>query len=220
MNLAPDEFIKVGDLRQSYDKGFLLEQEVDPSPILQFQAWLQDAVAARMLEPNAMTLATVTPEGKPSARIVLLKDFDERGFVFYTNLQSRKGQELNQTPAAVLVFWWDKLERQIRIEGSILKVSDAEADEYFQSRPKGSQLGAWVSHQSQVIEGREDLEHRLKTFEQKYGDRPIPRPDHWGGYRLVPSAFEFWQGRPNRLHDRLCYRQKNSTGWTIERLSP
>jgi pyridoxamine 5'-phosphate oxidase len=220
MSLASDEFMKVGDLRQSYDRGFLLEQDVNPNPILQFQAWLQDAVAAQMLEPNAMTLATVNAEGLPSARIVLLKDFDERGFVFYTNFQSRKGQELNQTPAAALVFWWDKLERQVRIEGNITKVSEAEADEYFQSRPKGSQLGAWVSHQSQVIAGREDLEHRLKALEQEYEDRPIPRPAHWGGYRLAPSTFEFWQGRPNRLHDRLCYRQKNFTGWTIERLSP
>jgi pyridoxamine 5'-phosphate oxidase len=220
MSLPSDEFMKVGDLRQSYDRGFLLEHEVNPNPILQFQAWLQDAVAAQILEPNAMTLATVTAEGKPSARIVLLKDFDERGFVFYTNFQSRKGQELNQTPTAALVFWWDKLERQIRIEGSITKVSEAEADEYFQSRPKGSRLGAWVSHQSQIIEGREGLEHRLSVLEQEYDDRPIPRPANWGGYRLAPNTFEFWQGRPNRLHDRLCYRQKNSTGWTIERLSP
>lgn len=220
MSLASDEFMKVGDLRQSYESGFLLEQEVNPSPILQFQSWLQEAMAAQILEPNAMTLATVTPEGKPSARIVLLKDFDERGFVFYTNFQSRKGRELAQTPAAALVFWWDRLERQVRIEGRIAKVSDAEADAYFQSRPKGSQLGAWVSHQSQVIEGREDLENRLEALEQKYENCPIPRPAYWGGYRLVPSTIEFWQGRPNRLHDRLCYRQKNSTGWTIERLSP
>jgi pyridoxamine 5'-phosphate oxidase len=220
MNSASNEFVKVGDLRQSYNSGFLLEQEVNPNPVLQFQAWLQDAVAAHILEPNAMTLATVTDQGQPSARIVLLKNFDERGFVFYTNFQSRKGQELSQTPAAALVFWWDKLERQVRIEGSITKVSDAEADEYFHSRPKGSQLGAWVSHQSQVIEGREELEHRLKRLEQDYETRPIPRPLDWGGYRLAPNIFEFWQGRPNRLHDRLCYRQNNFMGWTIERLSP
>jgi pyridoxamine 5'-phosphate oxidase len=220
MNSASNEFVKVGDLRQSYNSGFLLEQEVNPNPVLQFQAWLQDAVAAHILEPNAMTLATVTHQGKPSARIVLLKNFDERGFVFYTNFQSRKGQELSQTPAAALVFWWDKLERQVRIEGSITKVSDAEADEYFHSRPKGSQLGAWVSHQSQVIEGREELERRLKMLEQDYETRPIPRPLDWGGYRLEPNIFEFWQGRPNRLHDRLCYRQNNFMGWTIERLSP
>jgi pyridoxamine 5'-phosphate oxidase len=220
MNAASNEFVNVGDLRQSYDSGFLLEQEVNPNPVLQFQAWLKDAVAAQILEPNAMTLATVTDQGKPSARIVLLKNFDERGFVFYTNFQSRKGQELSQTPAAALVFWWDQLERQVRIEGSITKVSDAEADEYFHSRPKGSQLGAWVSHQSQVIEGREELERRLKMLEQDYESRPIPRPVDWGGYRLEPNIFEFWQGRPNRLHDRLCYRQNNFMGWTIERLSP
>ncbi len=220
MNSASNEFVKVGDLRQSYNSGYLLEQEVNPNPVLQFQVWLQDAVAAHILEPNAMTLATVTDQGKPSARIVLLKNFDERGFVFYTNFQSRKGQELSQTPAAALVFWWDKLERQVRIEGIITKVSDAEADEYFHSRPKGSQLGAWVSHQSQVIEGREELEHRLKMLEQDYETRPIPRPLDWGGYRLEPNIFEFWQGRPNRLHDRLCYRHNNFMGWTIERLSP
>jgi pyridoxamine 5'-phosphate oxidase len=198
----------------------LLEQEVNPNPVLQFQAWLQDAAAAQILEPNAMTLATVTAEGKPSARIVLLKDFDDRGFVFYTNFQSRKGQELTQKPAAALVFWWDKLERQVRIEGSITRVSETEADEYFKSRPKGSQLGAWVSEQSQVIQGREELERRLKALEQKYENLPIPRPAHWGGYRLEPISFEFWQGRANRLHDRLCYRQNNSRGWIMERLSP
>jgi pyridoxamine 5'-phosphate oxidase len=220
MSFASDEFIKVADFRQSYDSGFLLEQGVHPNPMAQFQTWLQDAVAAQILEPNAMTLATVTAEGKPSARIVLLKDFDDQGFVFYTNYQSRKGQELAQTPAAALVFWWDKLERQVRIEGSITRVSEAEADEYFHSRPKGSQLGAWVSDQSQVIVGREDLEHRLKALEQEYEDRLIPRPAHWGGYRLTPNLFEFWQGRPNRLHDRLCYRQNDAMGWIIERLSP
>jgi pyridoxamine 5'-phosphate oxidase len=220
MSLTSDEFMNVGDLRQSYERGFLLEQTVNANPVLQFQGWLQDAVAAQILEPNAMTLATVTPEGKPSARIVLLKNFDDRGFVFYTNFQSRKGRELSQTPAAALVFWWERLERQVRIEGNIAKVSDAEADAYFQSRPKGSQLGAWASDQSQLIKGREDLERHLQALEQEYENRPIPRPANWGGYRLAPTVFEFWQGRPNRLHDRLCYRQNNITSWTIERLSP
>jgi pyridoxamine 5'-phosphate oxidase len=214
------EFFKVADLRQNYTRQMLLEQEVNPNPFLQFQDWFTQACEAQVIEPNAMTLATVASEGKPSARIVLLKDFDPRGFVLYTNFQSRKGQELTQHPAAALVFWWGELERQVRIEGNITPVSDAEAEDYFQSRPRGSQLGAWVSNQSQVIPNRDVLETRLLQLEQEYGDRPIPRPSHWGGYRLVPSYFEFWQGRPNRLHDRLCYRQTSSNTWIIERLSP
>jgi pyridoxamine 5'-phosphate oxidase len=214
------EFVKVADLRQNYTRQTLLEQDVNPNPFLQFQSWFTQACEAQVIEPNAMTLATVTSEGKPSARIVLLKDFDPRGFVLYTNFQSRKGQELAQHPAAALVFWWGELERQVRIEGDIVPVSDAEAEEYFQSRPRGSQLGAWVSNQSQVIPNRDILEARLQQLEQEYGDRPIPRPSHWGGYRLVPHYFEFWQGRPNRLHDRLCYRQTSPNTWNIERLSP
>ena len=219
MSPASDEFIKVSDLRQSYDSSVLVESSVSPSPILQFQTWLQDAIAAEVLEPNAMTLATVC-DGQPSARIVLLKEFDERGFVFYTNFQSRKGQELEQTPAAALVFWWGPLERQVRIKGRVSRVSEAEADAYFQSRPKGSQLGAWASHQSQILEGREGLEQRLHDLEQDFQDRPVPRPDFWGGYRVEPQTIEFWQGRPNRLHDRLCYRHISASHWKIERLSP
>lgn len=219
MSSVSEEFFKVADLRQSYESSVLVEQSVSPNPVLQFQSWFEEAVAAQVLEPNAMTLATVA-DGKPSARIVLLKVFDERGFVFYTNFQSRKGQELEQTPTAALVFWWGQLERQVRIEGSVVRVPNTEADEYFQSRPKGSQLGAWVSHQSEVIENREVVERRLQDLTQEYEGRPIPRPDYWGGYRLTPHAFEFWQGRPNRLHDRLCYRQNSSSNWQIERLSP
>jgi pyridoxamine 5'-phosphate oxidase len=219
MSPASEEFLKVADLRQSYESSILVEQSVNPNPVLQFQAWLQDAVSAQIVEPNAMTLATVA-DGQPSARIVLLKGFDERGFVFYTNFQSRKGQELEQTPAAALVFWWGLLERQVRIEGSVARISAAEADDYFQSRPTGSQLGAWASHQSEAIDGRETVEQRLHDLEREYRDRPIPRPDFWGGYRLAPHSFEFWQGRPNRLHDRLCYRQNSSHIWRIERLSP
>lgn len=211
---------KVADLRQNYTRQILLEQDVNPNPFLQFQVWFTQACEAHAIEPNAMTLATVTSEGKPSARIVLLKDFDPQGFVFYTNFQSRKGQELAQHPVAALVFWWGELERQVRIEGDITPVSEAEAEAYFQSRPRGSQLGAWVSNQSQVIPNRDVLETRLQQLEREYGDRPIPRPSHWGGYRLVPSYFEFWQGRPNRLHDRLCYRQTSPNTWNIERLSP
>ncbi|MGB8699296.1 MAG: pyridoxamine 5'-phosphate oxidase [Thermosynechococcaceae cyanobacterium] len=212
--------VNIADLRRNYAQQVLLEDNINPDPIAQFQAWFTQALNAQVIEPNAMTLATVTPEGKPSARIVLLKDCDAQGFVFYTNQQSRKGQEIAQTPFAALVFWWGELERQVRIEGCLTTVSEAEADAYFQSRPRGSQLGAWVSKQSQVIPDRVYLENRLQQLEQDYSDRPIPRPPHWGGYRLTPFAFEFWQGRPNRLHDRLCYRQTSSNTWVLERLSP
>jgi pyridoxamine 5'-phosphate oxidase len=218
---AATQFVNVSDLRRDYSRQMLLELSIDANPLIQFQHWFNQALNAQVIEPNAMTLATVTPEGKPAARIVLLKDFDERGFVFYTNFQSRKGQELAQTPKAALVFWWGELERQVRIEGSIALVSDAEADAYFQSRPRGSQLGAWVSNQSQEIADRSILEERLEQLEQDYRDHPIPRPPHWGGYRLTPIYFEFWQGRSNRLHDRLCYRHATAaSGWQVARLSP
>jgi pyridoxamine 5'-phosphate oxidase len=218
---AAAEFMNVRDLRRDYARQTLLESNIDVNPFLQFRHWFAQAVDAQVIEPNAMTLATITTDGKPAARIVLLKDFDERGFVFYTNFQSRKGQELAQTPSGALVFWWGELERQVRIEGSVTFVSEAEADAYFQSRPKGSQLGAWVSHQSQVIGERSVLEDRLAALEQEYCDRPIPRPPHWGGYRLAPTYFEFWQGRTNRLHDRLCYRHITTNNiWQVERLSP
>lgn len=217
---ATNGFPNVGELRRDYSRQTLLESNAESNPFLQFQHWFTQAMNAQVIEPNAMTLATITPEGRPAARIVLLKDFDERGFVFYSNFQSRKGQEMAQTPAAALVFWWGELERQVRIEGSITLVSDSEADAYFQSRPRGSQLGAWVSSQSQVIENRTVLEDRLDRLDRDYRDSPIPRPPHWGGYRLVPSYFEFWQGRSNRLHDRLCYRQTTSDAWKVERLSP
>lgn len=209
----------IADLRCDYRLQALLETEVDANPIWQFQRWFAQALQAELPEPNAMTLATVNAEGKPSARIVLLKGFDQNGFVFYTNYLSRKGQELEATPWAALVFWWAELERQVRLEGPVAKVSDRETDEYFESRPRGSQLGAWVSEQSQVIGDRTVLEHRLQDLEQQYQNQPIPRPPHWGGYRLQPTQIEFWQGRPNRLHDRLCYRQVHGE-WTLERLAP
>jgi pyridoxamine 5'-phosphate oxidase len=215
-----NSFVNVADLRRDYSRQTLLESNADASPFLQFQSWFTQALNAQVIEPNAMTLATLSTDGKPAARIVLLKDFDERGFVFYSNFQSRKGQELAQTPEAALVFWWGELERQVRIEGSITVVSEAEADAYFQSRPRGSQLGAWVSNQSQVIGDRSVLEERLQALEQEYCDRSIPRPSHWGGYRLAPTYFEFWQGRSNRLHDRLCYRHGTANAWQMERLSP
>lgn len=209
----------VADLRCDYRLQALLEAEVDANPIGQFQRWFAQALAAELPEPNAMTLATVTAEGKPAARMVLLKGFDQQGFVFYTNYLSRKGRDLSQTPWAALVFWWAELERQVRIEGQVTKVSAQETNDYFESRPRGSQLGAWASEQSRVIGDRTILEDRLQELEQHYQDQPIPRPPHWGGYRLYPHLIEFWQGRPNRLHDRLCY-QKEGEQWTIERLSP
>lgn len=209
----------IADLRQNYTRQQLLETSVDPNPIKQFQLWFEQARSVDILEPNAMTLATASKEGVPSARIVLLKGVDDRGFTFYTNYESRKGQELAANPQAVLVFWWEPLERQVRIEGSVEKVSAQEAEEYFHSRPRGSQLGAWASPQSQVISNREMLETRLEDVTRTYQDQEILRPNHWGGYRLVPHTIEFWQGRPNRLHDRLCYRFEQNH-WIIERLAP
>jgi len=210
----------IADLRQEYSQKGLNEKEAEPNPFQQFQIWFDQALSAQLLEPNAMTLATVTAEGKPSARVVLLKHFNEQGFVFYSNYHSRKGQELGQNPWAALVFWWASLERQVRIEGRVEQVSEQESDAYFYSRPWGSRLGAWASEQSQVVSDRQVLEQRLVELEQQYQDQEIPRPPHWGGYRLVPIAIEFWQGRPNRLHDRLSYHRLEDGNWQIERLSP
>lgn len=211
--------ISIADLRQNYTRAGLSEADADCNPMKQFRRWFEDAVAAQLLEPNAMTLATVTPEGKASARIVLLKNLDERGFIFYTNYDSNKGRQLSQNSHAALVFWWSELERQVRIEGMVEKVSPKESDAYFQSRPVGSRLGAWVSKQSQVIESREVLEQHLEALKEKFANQPIPRPPHWGGFRVIPTAIEFWQGRPSRLHDRLRYRLENGS-WIRERLSP
>jgi pyridoxamine 5'-phosphate oxidase len=211
--------MKIADLRQDYRYQALLESDVSADPFQQFQLWFDQAVAAELPEPNAMTLATVTADGRPAARMVLLKGCSPEGFVLYTNYHSRKGQELAQTPYAALVFWWAELERQVRVEGKIYRVSDAETEAYFHSRPRGSQIGAWASEQSEVICDRNILQTRLHALEQQYQDRPIPRPPHWGGYRLTPNLIEFWQGRPNRLHDRLCYRLIDQQ-WKIERLSP
>ncbi|MEW5987436.1 MAG: pyridoxamine 5'-phosphate oxidase [Chloroflexota bacterium] len=198
----------------------LLETDVDPDPVVQFGRWFDDTQRAHLPEPTAMTLATATPDGRPSARLVLLKGFDQDGFVFYTNYGSRKGQELGDNPWAALVFWWPELSRQVRIEGRVERVSAAESDAYFQTRPRGNQLGAWASHQSQVISGREGLDERVAELAAQYQGRDIPRPSYWGGYRLHPHQVEFWQGRPNRLHDRLRYRRDDQGQWLIERLSP
>jgi len=209
--------MSVADLRQTYDKGVLLESQAAASPFDQFTLWFDQALAAAVPEPNAMTLATVDASGQPSARTVLIKNFDARGFVFFTNYDSRKGHDLAAEPRASLLFFWQPLERQVRIEGSVEKVSEAESDAYYESRPVGSRLGAWASPQSQPTT-REALEANEHRYREQFGDDP-PRPPHWGGYRLVPHALEFWQGRPSRLHDRLRYRLTDGQ-WVIERLAP
>ena len=207
-------------VRKEYATQGLTESDLDPNPFTQFQHWYEEAVAADVIEPNAMTVATATRDGIPSARTILLKGFDERGFTFYTNYESQKGKELAENPNAALVFYWATFERQIRITGVINKISPEESEAYFKSRPMGAQLGAWVSLQSQVIPNREVLEERLTELMNEFADTDnVPMPPYWGGYCLVPSAIEFWQGRVNRLHDRFRYtRQENE--WLIERLSP
>lgn len=212
--------ISVADLRKEYTFQGLSETDAHPNPFEQFKIWFDQALAAQLPEPNAMTIATATTDGKPYARIVLLKDYDERGFVFYTNYESHKGQQLVQNPWGAIAFWWAQLERQVRIEGYVEKVSEVESDEYFQSRPKGSQLGAWASSQSQVIDSREVLERRLEQLKEEYENKEVPRPPHWGGFRVIPDEIEFWQGRPSRLHDRLLYRRSEDGSWKIQRLAP
>ena len=207
-------------LRKEYGRAGLRESGTDPNPIEQFRKWFHEALAADLREPNAMTLATSTPDGRPSARIVLLKGCDERGFVFYTNQEGRKARELEENPRCALVFYWGELERQVRVEGVAARVPEEEADAYYASRPRGSRLGAWVSEQSRPVERRSLLEERLRKLEAEYEGREIPRPPFWGGYRVEPEEIEFWQGRENRLHDRLLYRRQSGVGWQIERLQP
>lgn len=207
------------DLRKEYMQGGLLESEADPDPLVLFGKWFNQALLASLPEPNAMTLATVSLEGKPSARIVLMKDYSPEGFSFFTNYNSRKGQELAAHPFACLVFLWDELERQVRIEGSVERVAPEISDNYFVNRPMGSRLGAWASAQSSVIPDREFLEQQHAELVARYADGEIPRPPHWGGFRVLPQVYEFWQGRPNRLHDRLRYT-RNASSWLRERLAP
>lgn len=210
----------VRDLRKDYTQESLDEAAVSKNPFEQFELWMQEAVSAKVHEANAMHLATVDAHGRPSGRIVLLRGLDDRGFVFFTNYESKKGRQMAENPFAALTFFWPELERQLRIEGRIEKISGAESDAYFYSRPRGNRLGAWASPQSAVIESREEIDRLTAVLEAKYpGDTPIPRPEHWGGYRVVPELIEFWQGRASRLHDRIQYKQLPQ-GWMIERLAP
>lgn len=211
--------LDVAALRAHYARAALTEDAAPPDPFALFEAWLADAVAAGIPEPNAMTLATASPDGRPSARLVLLKGVDRGGLSFFTNLESRKADELAANPHAALAFWWPALERQVRAEGHVVRVAEAEADAYFAARPLGSRLGAWASPQSRPLPDRATLDARLADAEARLGSDP-PRPPFWGGFRVVPARFEFWQGRPNRLHDRLAYAPDGAGGWAVTRLAP
>lgn len=198
----------------------LRETAVATNPFTQFRSWLDQAVAAQLPQPLGMALATASADGRPSVRIVLLRGFDARGFVFFTNYESRKAQELDSNPQAALAFYWAELDRQVRIEGRVERISAEESDTYFASRPRGSRLGAWASPQSQIIADRDLLDRRMEELEAKYAEGDIPRPPYWGGYRVVPVSIEFWQGQVNRLHDRLRYRRLDGDSWCLERLAP
>jgi pyridoxamine 5'-phosphate oxidase len=210
----------LAEIRTEYQAATLNESDVLANPFAQFDKWFTEALEAKVLEVNAMTLSTATPDGKPSSRIVLLKAMDDKGFTFFTNYHSDKGQMLAANPYAALNFFWGELERQVRIEGRVEKVSHEESDQYFASRPKTSQIGAWVSEQSREISGREDLDKKLEELTAYYADKEVIRPPHWGGYRLLPTEVEFWQGRHSRLHDRLKYIKGDGNFWKLVRLSP
>ncbi len=209
---------KIANIRADYSQNGLHESELDANPLIQFNKWFDEVLKSGLSESNAMLLSTVN-NGRPTGRIVLLKGVEDNGFTFFTNYESKKGQEIEANPQVALTFFWKELERQVRVEGKIEKTSEKESDDYFAIRPRGSQIGAWVSHQSEIIENREFLEEKLKSFEEKFEGVTVPRPLHWGGYRVIPDYVEFWQGRPSRLHDRLAYVLKDGV-WVTERLSP
>ncbi len=210
----------IADIRKDYRLQTLDEAAVAADPIQQFGIWWQEALQSEIVEVNAMTLATANEQGVPSARIVLLKGYDERGFVFFSNYESKKAGDLQVNPMASLVFFWKELERQIRISGRVEKVTELESDQYFQSRPEGSRIGAWASPQSTVISSRQVIEEKVEALQASFEGKEIPRPLHWGGYRVVPSSIEFWQGRSSRLHDRIQYTLQSDDNWVIERLAP
>ena len=211
--------LSLADLRREYSHARLDESSVSAEPVAQFAKWFEEAVEARVMEPNAMTLATASKSGVPSARIVLLKGVDDKGLVFFTDYRSQKGSELERNPEAALVFHWPELERQVRIAGTTTRVGKEESEAYFRTRPRASRLSAWVSHQSQVVRNRQELEARVPEMNAKYPGEDVPLPPYWGGYRLTPRSFEFWQGRESRLHDRIRYL-RDGESWRIERLSP
>src|SRR5688500_18263224 len=212
--------MSIADIRKDYQLRSLSETDVDPDPLKQFQHWWQDALNAKIDEVNAMTLATASADGVPSARILLLKGLTSTGFVFFTNYNSFKGQQLAENPRACLVFFWKEVERQVRVTGLTERLSNEDNDEYFNSRPEGSRIGAWASPQSQVIENREWLENNTLKYQQQFSNQPVKRPPHWGGYVVKPISIEFWQGRPSRLHDRIQYTLSETGSWIIERLAP
>ena len=209
----------IADIRSDYRLSTLNENDIAANPIEQFTRWWNDAISSKVIEVNAMTLATSTKDGKPSARIVLLKDYDEKGFVFYTNYESHKGRELEENPNAALIFFWKEIERQVRIEGTVEKVSVEESDAYFNSRPEGSRIAAWASPQSKKINNRNLLEQNVINYKEEFKNS-IPRPPHWGGYRVMPLKIEFWQGRTSRLHDRIEFTKTSEGSWKAERLAP
>ncbi|MCF2517113.1 pyridoxamine 5'-phosphate oxidase [Dyadobacter sp. CY351] len=209
----------IAKLRQDYNLKGLDEQDLDPNPFTQFKLWFDEALSAGVVEPNAMVLSTVS-DGRPSARVVLLKDLDQAGFTFFTNYESKKAKEMESDPFVAITFFWKELERQVRIEGKVEKTTNQESAEYFAVRPRGSQIGAWASTQSEHLASRAELEERTLLLEQKFEAAEVPRPPHWGGYRVIPHYFEFWQGRSSRLHDRLVYEKTDEGSWEIERLYP
>ncbi|MBS0663014.1 MAG: pyridoxamine 5'-phosphate oxidase [Verrucomicrobia bacterium] len=212
--------MSLADLRKEYSLAGLTERDLARDPFRQFEKWFQEAEASKLVEPNAMVLSTAARDGRPAGRTVLLKNVDGRGFVFYTNYESRKGRELDANPRASLVFPWFAFERQVIVEGTVTKVTREESEAYFHSRPLSSQLAAWASAQSSIVPNRKALEEAMKDVERKYAGQVVPLPPYWGGFRVVPETVEFWQGRRNRLHDRLRYRRAADGGWTVERLAP